>query len=268
MDANKITSNIIKITPDLARMFLAKNSVNRSIRNSNIKFFCNEIKTGSFKTTHQGIAIANDGTLLDGQHRLLAIIETNIPVEMLVTKNLDKSTFHAMDCGSSRSMADRTGFDQKVAECTRYLIRLGFNNNQAISKSAEMNINLAKAGVLDLHDELLSYARSNRRIFGSAQVRSAAIIMVLNGHEKDYVFNIYKNLVNQEFINLPPIALSFVKHVNNNSLNIGFGTYYFARAIKVFNKELSDVSKLICNDSDVLYAETLAKTTVKKLLAD
>lgn len=263
---SQITSQVQQITPDIARMYLEKNSVNRDVRNSNVKFFCNEIKTGSFKTTHQGIALSSDGTLLDGQHRLLAIIETNATVEMLVTKNLDASTFHAMDCGSSRSISDRTGLDKKVAECTRYLIRLAYGS-QVQAKSAETNLNLANAGVLKLHDKLMTYTKSNRKVYSSAQLRSAAIIMALNGHDEDYVFSVYKNMVMQDFYALPPIALSFIKHVNLNSSTIGFGTYYFSRAIKVFNKDLYDVAKLVCTDSDILYAETLAKTTIKQLLS-
>ena len=263
---NMITSKVVKVTPELAKLFLSKNSVNREVRNNNVRFFCNEIRTGSFKTTHQGIALSKEGLLLDGQHRLLAIIETNTPVEMLVTENLDSSTFHAMDCGSVRSMSDRTGLDQKIAECTRYLIRLAYGS-QVQAKSAEINLDLANAGILDLHNDLMSYSKTNRKVYSCAQVRSAAILMVINGHDKDYVFSIYRNMLNQDFGNLPSIALSFIKHVNLSGYSVGFGTYYFARAIKVFNKDLADITKLICTDSDTLYAETFAKTTVKHLLS-
>lgn len=64
-----------------------------------------DIKEGHWDSTHQGIAIASDGTLIDGQHRLLAIVEAGKSVKMNVTFNATKSSH--IDSGTIRTMSNR-----------------------------------------------------------------------------------------------------------------------------------------------------------------
>ena len=44
-----------------------------------------DMKAGKFILMPHGIVFLEDGTLADGQHRLLAIVECGIPQEMMVT---------------------------------------------------------------------------------------------------------------------------------------------------------------------------------------
>lgn len=82
-----------------------KNDNNRNINYAKVKKMAKDMKEGHWDTTHQGIAIASDGTLVDGQHRLLAIVESGVTVRMNVTFNASKSQH--IDSGNSRSMANR-----------------------------------------------------------------------------------------------------------------------------------------------------------------
>ncbi|GGQ53922.1 hypothetical protein GCM10010195_06630 [Kitasatospora griseola] len=61
---------------------------------------------GEWKLTHQGIAFDENGALVDGQHRLHAIIEANVSVKMLVVYGLSEDVFPVLDSGKSRSAAD------------------------------------------------------------------------------------------------------------------------------------------------------------------
>lgn len=70
-----------------------------------VKKMAKDMREGHWDTTHQGIAIASDGTLVDGQHRLLAIVESGVTVRMNVTFNAAKSQH--IDSGDIRSMANR-----------------------------------------------------------------------------------------------------------------------------------------------------------------
>ena len=56
--------------------------------------------------THQGIAFDVDGVLVDGQHRLAAIIEADRPVEMTVFTEVGEGTFDVLDTGKRRNAAD------------------------------------------------------------------------------------------------------------------------------------------------------------------
>ena len=67
-----------KITPELAREILKGNSKNRKIRQQRVDYLADEMKNGRWQISHQGICIATDGRVLDGQHRLLAVIQSGV----------------------------------------------------------------------------------------------------------------------------------------------------------------------------------------------
>ena len=85
--------SIETITPCLAKEWLQKNLYNRKIRPRKVRQYAADMRAGKWRTTHQGIAFDKEGNLMDGQHRLLAICETNIPQTMMVTRGLDRERY-------------------------------------------------------------------------------------------------------------------------------------------------------------------------------
>jgi hypothetical protein len=70
--------------------------------------YAKEMVAGRWRLTHQGVALDPQGRLLDGQHRLRAVIEADlsqpgITVPMLVTSGIPRDTFAVMDSGRPRS---------------------------------------------------------------------------------------------------------------------------------------------------------------------
>jgi hypothetical protein len=95
------------ITPDKARDILKTNTKNRALRLSSVAEFARQMAAGCWKLTSQGIAIDTNSVLVDGQHRLHAIVEANVPIQMSVTYDVDPESFDAYDCGIVRTVADR-----------------------------------------------------------------------------------------------------------------------------------------------------------------
>jgi len=104
--AERMRTEVIRVTPQLAAEWLAKNTENRPIKRFLVDDLCSAILNGRFLLTHQPIAFAPDGRLLDGQHRLTAVVESGKTVPMLVAYNADPSTFYVIDAGTKRSIAD------------------------------------------------------------------------------------------------------------------------------------------------------------------
>ena len=101
------TFGIEQITPDFAeRVLETKNSKNRSMRPANLKRLVNAIDNGEWILTNQGIAFDQDGNLLDGQHRLLAIVKTGKTLPIMVARNMDPKIFNCVDTGAARNAAD------------------------------------------------------------------------------------------------------------------------------------------------------------------
>ncbi len=117
----------MEVTPRLAEEWLAKNKTravkgkasdvcdtdtpsrkwgNRRIKNKVIKKYAACMLAGKWKLNGQSISFDTNGDLLDGQHRLLAIILSNVTLTLPVVTGLDPDTFDTFDIGSSRSSAD------------------------------------------------------------------------------------------------------------------------------------------------------------------
>ncbi len=76
------------------------------LKRSNVDKFKSILRSGQFRTTHQGFALDWHGCLIDGQHRAAALIETGITVTAQVTYNMDPDTFAAIDGGRVRTAGD------------------------------------------------------------------------------------------------------------------------------------------------------------------
>lgn len=94
---------IVRITPDMARDWLdTRNHGNRNLSAQTAQRYAQAIREGRWLTTHQGIAFDVEGRLLDGQHRLLAIVLADTPVDMWVVPGQDRSAFAVLDIGRRR----------------------------------------------------------------------------------------------------------------------------------------------------------------------
>ena len=126
-----ITFTLETITPEIARTYLTFNAPrNRKIKSSAVQMLKQDILDGKWRVTHQGIAFNKEGVLIDGQHRLFAIISAGKPVDMVVARGLDDATMDIIDGGVSRSLIDRL----KVAGETDNCPALGNSNIQAVIK--------------------------------------------------------------------------------------------------------------------------------------
>lgn len=61
---------------------------------------------GEWQINGDSIRFDSNGILRDGQHRLKMVIQTGIPIEVVVTRGIDPDAFITMDTGKKRSLAD------------------------------------------------------------------------------------------------------------------------------------------------------------------
>lgn len=90
-------SKVITITPKMAERCLSKNPNNRPLREGDIGVYAEDMRRGYWMLTHQGIAFDTLGNLIDGQHRLWAIIRASVPVLMRVTRGLPREWIKYID---------------------------------------------------------------------------------------------------------------------------------------------------------------------------
>lgn len=101
-----ITTEFKKVSPELAKQFLETMGNNRRLKERKVRELVKAMKDGKFRKTHQGIAFSPSGVLIDGQHRLQAIIRSGETIELNVSFGVEEDTLHAVDVGTKRSAAD------------------------------------------------------------------------------------------------------------------------------------------------------------------
>jgi hypothetical protein len=110
-----INTKLTTVTPRMASEMLKSNTSNRKIRMAHVNRLKTEILAGRWLITHQGIAFADDDSLIDGQHRLMAIEASGKSVQIMVSHGVPKfhngdinlNTMDVIDCGKARSTADQ-----------------------------------------------------------------------------------------------------------------------------------------------------------------
>jgi hypothetical protein len=106
-------SFVVNVTPEIARHWLDCNRLNRPTKPAVVEEYIRQIESGQWKRTHQGIAFTSEGVLLDGQHRLFAIIRTGRTLPMLVFTNEPSENYEFIDCGRTRSNLDMLRIGQR-----------------------------------------------------------------------------------------------------------------------------------------------------------
>ena len=127
-----LSTQIVKVTPEIAQELLDGTEAGanyRRVSGSTIYDYAREMRAGRWTLTHQGIAISDDGNVIDGQHRLRAVINAGIPVEMMVTTGLPSSASVAMDVGVKRTAAQA-------------LTHAGYGNATVLAGAARLIITL------------------------------------------------------------------------------------------------------------------------------
>ncbi len=131
------------IGPEEAKELLEKNHSNqRDITKSKLNKLKKELRAGRWVFNGETIKLTKSNKLIDGQYRLTAIIETGIPMTLLIVHGLDDITETGVDVFSTIDSSSRTekdilkiaGFDYKPAKVAK-LVRLATGFNEQILKS-------------------------------------------------------------------------------------------------------------------------------------
>lgn len=112
--AEGVVSQWMDVDPGLAAHWLQNNFRNRPLSEDVVSAYARDMINGVWMPTHQGIAFNDRDELIDGQHRLRAVIKSGKTVRMMVTFNLpaaiegaEMTTMDAVDRGRTRSVADQ-----------------------------------------------------------------------------------------------------------------------------------------------------------------
>lgn len=245
---------MMRVTPPMAREWLKKNTANRRLRPSKVNGIKEMLMRGEYKTTHQGVAFADDGTLLDGQHRLhaVALMPDSFGITLPVFTGMKRETFDVIDTLlTPRSASDVLRKEQGLTAVARFMVCKLKDSAAKTSITPSMLRPFVEA-IEPYYDALMDYCPTVSKTWSAASIRTAAILRMMEGGDRDYVLLSYHALNHQDFDGMSPIVRALFKQqirgtINSQSLDI------FARSYKAFDYtkhktptiQISDQSHLV-----------------------
>jgi hypothetical protein len=240
------------ISPERAKHLLTKNFDNRSVSKDAVEQYARDMRNGEWKLTHQSILLGQNDCIIDGQHRLMAIAKSGVGQWSLVSRDTALSSARELplDVGMKRRVSYILGTSARLTSVAKFAFRVhrGLNTNSPADLKPYMT-------VLDTPLEQVVYnCKVAKRSITTAPVQLAGAVVILNAGDADYVNRVYLAMAYDRFAELPPIVSSFYRQVIVDRIQYTAGQI-FARAVRIFDVDKQNVSRLYIRDEAVAYAE-------------
>jgi len=133
---------IIQVSPKQAETWLKKNTQNnRKLQKRLVNQYSRDMILGKWEMTGEAIKFDKNETLIDGQHRLSAVVASNKTVTMAVVTGLDHQVVQVIDTGRQRSAGDaltvagKGQYANNVAALARKIIGYRGGSNEIMGGS-------------------------------------------------------------------------------------------------------------------------------------
>ncbi len=99
------------VTPAQAREWLKHNTRNRLLSPTTVAGYVDEMKSGRWRLVGDAITFNTQGELINGQHRLTAVVESNVICAFWVVFDADDAAKSLIDLGRARTVPDTLRMD-------------------------------------------------------------------------------------------------------------------------------------------------------------
>lgn len=164
----KTRTDMIHLTPEIAKDWLDRfNGSNRAIQKSHVNAIARDIRAGGWMMNAQPIAFngdpfAGEALLLNGQHRLHAVVAAGMPIEIMVATGVEKEAFATYDVHARHSHGKYvTKGDERVLAAAAKIQWRVDNGKSAFESVTPSATEIHKT--IMAHEELLSAFRFSRK---------------------------------------------------------------------------------------------------------
>lgn len=213
-----VKHKVMKITPENAKFILAREKergngryINRPVSRKYVKIYSDAMRNGKWVINGEAIQFSKEKELLNGFTRLNAIIDANIPIEMSVMYNIDKSTFDTFDTGKNRStrdvfaVANIPNYSAASSIVNHYIDRVNNFNKRKILRRDALDEYYTTPDLYNEVTALASYYYKKNKLFNKSDIGGDIIYLIKNKkYSKDFVIDFFKKL--------------FLEEENNNSM--------------------------------------------------
>lgn len=199
---DKPALQLVSLTSDQAQLWLKHNTGNRRQRRTLIEYLKRQIASGEWQGSHPQPIVFTASRLIDGQHRLTAIAESNLSngdsVSVRVETGASEDVREYLDTGITRTLDDRVDLypDKHLNKFAAQLCatslsigvtgRAGFSGKPTPDDAREF---------CNIHDEAIrAIYQYNKRERGTGQACVAIAAMQYYEQDPDKALEFYQDL--------------------------------------------------------------------------
>lgn len=169
--AKYMFTETMDISPEIAQRMIDSNTENnRNLKKGWVDALSGVMKRGAFKLSPQGIAFDKNGKLIDGQHRLFAVIKSGCTVPMRVTFGCDCDAFGSLDTGIKRTVSDIAAINNDEPWIKNKSV-IGAFDHIIYRRNSRLNYSLSRE---ELYNIVLNNSNIARVFYGCVVSRKAS----------------------------------------------------------------------------------------------
>lgn len=259
-----MSSEIMRIGPAQAKELLARNTSNRPINRGTVEEYAGAMKRGEWLLTHQGVALDPDLNLLDGQHRLMAIIIADVEVEMMVTFDCAPEAFAMLDRGRVRSLAYALRTTEAEVSTTRLALAVMSGLKQNGFRFSTGQVQAALPVIQPRVQKLKEHCKAVAKQRTSAPVHLGLIaLMIKYPAMQEDLGRLFRAFVLLETDNMPRSVGQLLRQIDEKKTSARQAIDMLARVWTAFDPKNFELKKIQITSLDTQLAEI--KTELKKI---
>jgi hypothetical protein len=274
----ELFTKMVLITPESAKELLKLNVSNRPLNQVTVDWYAKQMTNGQWTISGQTISISDKNTLIDGQHRLAALVKSGKEITFNVAYNVPFQSFVNYDSVRSRGLCDVFAIENILnyksisAIISKYnalilghISYLGFGNSNQ-SGGVKKKIKFTNIEALDLYNskkELFQeihhvadrcYGRI--KLFPVSQIGAFMYYLIVDKkHNKEKVFSFFTQLFFNENVENKSIYNLREKLINGSiGQFVMVSKLKYIYLVKCWNAFVvgKEIKIYTFNDSDVL----------------
>ncbi len=254
---------LMDVCPALAAFMLSSSAGNRALRKYHISSLASDMASGKWITTNQGIGFTKEGVLVDGHHRLQAVVESGATIKIQVSFGLDSNAYQVIDQGVIRTTADVFGGSRKLAQVLNLSASFLNGTNSPTKQQVAPFYGSEIKRVYDRVTE--TCGRTTRRVISSAPFGLATCLLIIDEADEVHVLGQYKALLNLDYDAMSKQAKMLTKQIDSGHVTgNNAATDIMARATIALDSRNSRFERVTVADS--AWVNKWAKQLISKCL--
>lgn len=189
--ANGLRMEVVRITPEIAEDWLGKNLHNRKLSASQVERLAQAIMRDEFEFNGEPIQFDKKDRLLNGQHRLAAVVQAQRSIDSVVIHGLPSSVQETMDTGVRRNLSHVLELrgEGSAGHLSSVLRHIWKYENRSLPSARNYPTNKEALGLLERDPEIRESLRKgwtlSPHIPGLSQTQTAALYHICSRIEEE-----------------------------------------------------------------------------------